>query len=514
MIRLLSPQSARFRRSPLLAALPLASLLAACGSDTEPLAPPLPPPPATVARVAVTPDRGALTVGGTLALSAYTISAAGDTLRDRAITWRTDNAAVATITPAGVVVGVASGSVAVWAKSGNAEAAALISVSPRAVSSVTLDASLVEFEEGATRQVVASVRDADGAELPGRTVSWTSSDASVATVNASGLVSAVRSGVATITASVEGKSSAATVRVSSRFAFDLLFDSRTGYSNAPELYVLDPRAPLATPARIALPFTGASDVTPSPDGTRIVFVGREPHGPQLFVARRDGSDVRLLTSESGGADQPAWSPDGNRIAYRAWKAGGPPGIFNASDIKVVNIDGSGAVSLTAFTGTGVAAQSPTWSPRGDDGRFRIAYSRQEKTGEYLSARIMSVRDDGSDSRAVTPASDNYDTEPAWSPNGEAIVFVRRGAFNPGDLFVYSIATGTSRPLFTADPADDQRSPAWSPDGTMIAFASNHEPGENGSYFFQLYTVQANGTGLTRRTPSGPDKENPAWIRRP
>ncbi len=476
--------------------------------------------PVVVTRILLSTPQTTLRVGGTLQLAAYAVSAAGDTLRDRAITWRSDNPSIASVNSAGVVSAIAPGTVSVRAAAGDVEGVAVIAVSAPEAAAVQLDVAGLDLEEGVTRRVTAVVLDAAGTPIPGAAVAWSTADASIATVSADGAVTALRWGTTTLRASVAGKTATAAVRVLTRSTYDLLFDSRTGYSNEPELYTLDVRSPAATPARLNTAGAGTWDVSPSPDGTQVVFVAREPFGPQLFIARRDGSGARLITSESGGADQPVWSPDGTRIAFRAWSAGGPPGPFNPADIKVVQVGaiGTGATSiptptpLTANKGTQESAEWPTWSPRQADGHHRVAYSSQRLAG-YQVGRIMSVRDDGTDRRPLTAASDYLESEPAWSPDGASVLFVRTGGTASGDIWLLDVASGTTRQFMSNDPASDQHAPAWSPDGALIAFTSKHEPGADGGYFYQLYTVAANGTGLTRRTPSGGDKSNPAWMLR-
>jgi dipeptidyl aminopeptidase/acylaminoacyl peptidase len=490
-----------------------ATLLIAC-SDSATSQPETQKPAPVVARVAVSPEQGSLLVGRTLQLRAYPLTASGDTLRDRAVAWRTADAAVAVVSQDGVVTGVTAGTVAVYAKSGSVENAAFVSVAQRAVASIELDVSTLELEEGATSRATVIARDDAGEPVLGRAVQWTTEHANVAIVSADGTITALAWGATTVRATVEGKSATATVRVNSRIAFDLLFDSRTGFGNEPQLYNLDVRSPLSAPTRVFPANGGTWDVTPSPDGSKLAFVARTESSVQIHVANRDGSGLRQITAGGGGADQPAWSPDGNRIAFRRWNAGGPPGIFNRADIWVVNADGTGTTNVTAENAPLTSAEWPTWSPRQADGSYRIAYSLQSKPGEYLVGRIMSVRADGSDKVAMTLAGSQLDNQPAWSPDGAFIVFVRIGGTAAGDLWMFRTVDRVERQLMTNDPADDQRSPSWSPDGSLIAFASKHEPGIDGNYAYQLYTVSPIGTGLLRRTSSGIDKENPVWIPRP
>jgi formylglycine-generating enzyme required for sulfatase activity len=129
---------------------------------------------------------------------------------------------VATVTGAGVVTGVAPGSATLTLTctgSGTgfgtttltATAAATVRLVP--VAAVSVSPAAASLVVGATQQLTASARDASGNALTGRAVSWTSSAASVATVSAQGVVTAVAAGTSTITATVEGVTGSATVTV-------------------------------------------------------------------------------------------------------------------------------------------------------------------------------------------------------------------------------------------------------------------------------------------------------------
>ena len=487
----------------------VAGLLIACG-DSASTGPDAGPGPVPVSRVAIAPTQGALLIGRTVQLQAYAIAASGDTLRNRTVTWRSNAPSIATVTADGLVTAIASGSAFIVAGAGGVEGVTAITVAQREVASVEIDLVQVDLEEGLARQATAVARDADGGRLTDRVVTWHSADPSIAAVNAQGTITALRWGTTTVTASVDGKSASGTVRVIARSAYDLLFDSRTSSTNASQLYRLDFRAPGAAPTLI-MPFSGTWDVSASPDGSKIAFVGTGMQ-PQIFVANRDGTGILQLTTGPSGADQPAWSPDGSRIAFRRWASGGPPGIFNTADIWTMNADGTGATNLTPAS-DGTTAESPTWSPRQPDGGYRIAYSEQRMSGGYLVGNIVSIRADGSDKRTVTAGGMYLESHPAWSPDGSAIVFIRTGGTAFGDLWIVNMLTGADRQLIANDPEGEQRTPSWSPDGSLIAFTSNHEPTIDNRYSYQLYTVTATGTGLVRRTPQGTEKENPAWILR-
>ena len=148
-----------------------------------------------------------------------------------------------------------------------------------------------------------------------------------------------------------------------------------------------------------------------------------------------GGKVRLLRR---GAAEPAWSPDGRRLAFVA------PGAGGATDLFVVDADGTHQGRLTRTDA--VDETSPSWAP---DGKRLVV----ERSGE-----IVIVRADGAGERVVASG-----WEPAWAPGSERIAFS-----NGDDLYLVS-SSGRRRRL-TATPTPEW-APAWSPNGRRLAYVS-------------------------------------------
>src|ERR1019366_157479 len=109
---------------------------------------------------------------------------------------------------------VALGQTQIIATSGGKQGQQSITVTPIPVASLTVTPTIASLAIGATQQLTAATLDANGNTLSGRTVTWGTSDATKATVNASGLVTAVAPGTATITATSETKTGTPTITVS------------------------------------------------------------------------------------------------------------------------------------------------------------------------------------------------------------------------------------------------------------------------------------------------------------
>jgi hypothetical protein len=444
-------------------------------------------------------------------LEAVPLAADGSTLGDRAVTWTSQTPALATVSAQGMVRALLAGKATITATSEGISRDVEVDIDLVPAHTIEFDVQPMGMYEGTTRNAHAVVYDAQGRELAGRTITWTSGTPAVATVSANGAVTAHLEGETEITASVGAVSASFTIVVRAEFAADLLFDTYTNGEMGPRLFRTGAYDQLATPI---FGSPGTWQATASPDGSRIAFAcTHEPtESPTICVADRDGSNLRALTSGDGMLeDQPSWSPDGQRIAFRRWVQGGPPGQFNPTDIWVMNVDGTGQVNLTADA---LVQSSPAWSPAPIGGHHRLAFSQEARTVEgYVVSRIMTVRANGTDRQPFTDGGAYLEDEPAWSPDGQRIVFVRSNGLH-GELVVRTIADGEERLLLGAPLDGDQRHPVWSPDGRHLAFASSHEPSPNGNVRRQVYTVRADGTGLRRRTTSDIDKDNLSWLPRP
>jgi len=166
-----------------------------------------------VASVTVSPASSSLRVGATVQLSATTKDSAGTVLTGRSVTWSSNVPAVATVSVNGLVLGVAAGSATITATSEGKSGSAAITVTVVPVASVTLSPASASLRVGAKVQLSATTKDSAGNTLTGRAITWSSNAPAVATVSASGLVSAVAPGSASVTATSEGKSATVTITV-------------------------------------------------------------------------------------------------------------------------------------------------------------------------------------------------------------------------------------------------------------------------------------------------------------
>ena len=168
---------------------------------------------APVATLAVSPPATTLAIGAVQQFTASAFDASGGPLTGRPVIWSSSNTAVATVSTQGLVTAVAPGTATITAAVEGKTAAGTVTVSPPPVVSVQLAPTSVSLVVSAVQQFTASALGAEGDILPGRLVSWTSTNVSVATVTSGGLVTGVSPGSATIVATIEGKSATAPIVV-------------------------------------------------------------------------------------------------------------------------------------------------------------------------------------------------------------------------------------------------------------------------------------------------------------
>jgi uncharacterized protein YjdB/alpha-tubulin suppressor-like RCC1 family protein len=166
-----------------------------------------------VASVQVTPASTPLAVGQSLQLQAVTRDATGTILAGRPVTWGSSDTTRVTVSASGLVTGMAPGTATITANSEGQSGAAVVTVTMVPVASVQVTPASPALAVGQTVQLAVAVLDSAGRALGGRTVTWSSGDAAVATVSGAGLVTAVAPGTVTITATSEGKAGVATVTV-------------------------------------------------------------------------------------------------------------------------------------------------------------------------------------------------------------------------------------------------------------------------------------------------------------
>jgi alpha-tubulin suppressor-like RCC1 family protein len=170
--------------------------------------------PATVSSINVAAPTTSLAAGTSLQLSATAVDDGGQPVAGIAFSWSTNAESIARVGQSGLVQGLMPGAVQITASGGGRAQSIALTVTPVPIASISLSLPATALAVGQTVQAQATVRDANGGTLEGRSIGWVSENSSVATVTSTGLITAASAGTARITATAEGKSASTELTVS------------------------------------------------------------------------------------------------------------------------------------------------------------------------------------------------------------------------------------------------------------------------------------------------------------
>jgi Tol biopolymer transport system component len=264
-----------------------------------------------------------------------------------------------------------------------------------------------------------------------------------------------------------------------------------------------------------LPTEPSPAQTTSPEG-KIVYM----KGGDIWVMDADGTNETNLTNTPDINERdPAWSPDGTKIAFTG------PGGFNEDnsggleDIYVMDADPT-TDDATSLTNTPYSLEyQPSWSPLGD----QLAFVR-EVPGQIISEQSdIFVMDANGENATNLTQTDANEHAPAWSPDGEKIAFagVRKSTATPTDCpTATASATATACPeqptaawkILTMDPNGQNEAiltgdefhafddaPDWSPDSTKVVFMKQCQGVCSDAW--EIWGVNRDGSGDTNLTPN-------------
>jgi serine/threonine protein kinase/Tol biopolymer transport system component len=278
-------------------------------------------------------------------------------------------------------------------------------------------------------------------------------------------------------------------------------------SGIPQIYMTDLSGSAAVPIT-NLP-DGACQPSWSPDGTRLVFVspchvspeGRPvdisegpPDDTALYMLNADGSNLVALPTAPGGDSEPAWSPDGQRLAFTSLRDGQPL-------IYVMNLMDQSVKRLTEPSPDYAAARQPAWSPFGN----QIAFAKK-RVDTY---QIWTVTDAGQGQQPISRGGQQFwDFFPAWTPDGKTVLFTERNAEGPVLPWImsilYEMRDSASSVRLELGPLPVER-PQVSPDGLLLAFEGKG-PDENRDIFY----TSLSGAQRTRITTDPGIDFDPTW----
>jgi len=220
----------------------------------------------------------------------------------------------------------------------------------------------------------------------------------------------------------------------------------------------------------------AADV--SPDGKRIAFTERNPQGVySIAVSRPDGGEKTVVLPGDASVSymRPRWSPDGRRLALIAHFIG----YNSARDVAVFDLKKK---ELNLLTKDGKSKRAyntdPAWSA---DGEWIVYASKRSGT-----MSLWKVPAKGGESRPVTQGATEDQRGPDVAPDGTALLFRTSGI----QLDVSLLDLATREPVKVTKDVWSDRFPAWSPDGKRIAFRSQRTGDDPTQQSVVLYNLQS------------------------
>ncbi|MGE5623487.1 MAG: TolB family protein, partial [Methanocella sp.] len=253
--------------------------------------------------------------------------------------------------------------------------------------------------------------------------------------------------------------------------------------------------PLADP-RVSDMYQPFGGYTYGPTGELAVAVGvpgtaGEKIGREIWVYTQTGK--RLVIGGAGEASWPAWSPDGQKLAYDFRPAGSA-----TSEIWLAAADGTGRRQLSRDSAGSHAYL--VWSP---DGKRLASVVRDYRTG---TAGVSVLNVETGASTALTTSNLESFSDLAWSKDGRKLLLASEVAgVNPrSTLKLIEVAGKTVAELLPKSDRGVNDHPRWSPDGREIAFSSNRS-GQR-----QIWVVRADGANLRQLTTGDEPKDYPTW----
>jgi uncharacterized protein YjdB len=315
---------------------------------------------------------------------------------------------------------------------------------------------------------------------PASGLAWSSDAPAVATVAEDGTVTGTGYGHARITAAAPGgKTAVADVYIQGEL---LLASTRLGKH---QLYWVE-RANLAALRRATTDTALATDPAFSPDGSRIAFASTRDGNFEIYVMDADGTNLVRVTTDPQADGRPVFTADGSAVVFQSQRTG-KLAIYTAA------LDGGGVKALT----TDSVSQTPTVSP--DGGTFAYASVRNKNYDIWLMGR------DGANQRAFTRTLQQNETEPHFLRDGSLAFLVERReeGRTVRQVMKADLATGTLTPLTGTDVTISGY--AVAPAGDLIALVVPADPTNRRNPMYRIY-FQPIGGGLPTPIPAGPTEQ--------
>ena len=250
-----------------------------------------------------------------------------------------------------------------------------------------------------------------------------------------------------------------------------------------------------------LTYNGGDDRTPlwSPDGDRIAFMSQHGDTSDMYVMALAGGEPNRISINAGNSGEPVlgdWSPDGEWLVFYSHGSGDGlgDGSEDARGLWLRNPNGVNVLRLTA-----ARDRDPAWSPEGD----KIAFVRKENGSDDIFVLRFLGGGSAPGEFEITRLTqhESNDQSPNWSPDGLNLVFV---SYRDGNGEIYSMAADGSKQLRLTNNEADDVTPDWSPDSRRIVFVS-YVYGQS-----EVFMMNADGSDQRRLTNNSAEDYSPNW----
>jgi len=222
----------------------------------------------------------------------------------------------------------------------------------------------------------------------------------------------------------------------------------------------------------------------SPDGERLAYVSCEnDRRPAVFVHDIAAGERERVSARTGINSAPAWSPDGRKLAITLSHEGSP-------SIYVMNLDSG---DVRRVTSSRAIDTSPSWTPDGN----ALLFTSDRAGGP----QIYRIAADGSGQAKRLTFDGNYNTAPDVAPDGDRFAFIHRTRDGHDRVAVQEMDDGAMRVL-TDSRQDD--SVSFAPNGRMLLYATRH----NGRDV--LGAVSTDGRAQVRLEQTSGNVREPTW----
>lgn len=221
--------------------------------------------------------------------------------------------------------------------------------------------------------------------------------------------------------------------------------------------------------------------------SNVLDIDCSPVGDKILFSTLDGVSILDLDTLSvmemrPNAEDPAWSPNENRIAFSATDDG---------NYEIYTLDLNRGI-IRRLTNNNIVDRMPDWS--GDGKQITFYSERENMTGIFI------MGSDGSNQTRLT--ANSLDLMPDWSPVDNKIAYVSQ---HHNYWNIYSINLENGDDISLGDTNSHNYDPNWSPDGSKIVFTSERD--ENP----EIYVVRSDGLQSDRLTKNRANDTSPCWI---